>query len=94
MTQQTPLEQHVRENEAVADEAPTDSAQDPIEPPKQENAADTTEVHAGGNDTIVRVTDRPALHIDIQVHIDPTSSPEQIDQIFASMAKHLYRTGS
>ena len=33
---------------------------------------------------------RPALHIDIQVHIDPTSSPEQIDQIFASMARHLY----
>ncbi len=33
---------------------------------------------------------RPALHIDIQVHIDPTSSAEQIDQIFASMAKHLY----
>ena len=34
---------------------------------------------------------RPALHIDIQVHIDPTSSAELIDQIFASMAKHLYR---
>ena len=33
---------------------------------------------------------RPALHIDIQVHIDPTSSAEQIDQIFASMARHLY----
>ena len=33
---------------------------------------------------------RPDLHIDIQVHIDPTSSAEQIDQIFASMARHLY----
>ena len=33
---------------------------------------------------------RPSLHIDIQVHIDPTSSAEQIDQIFASMAKHFY----
>ena len=33
---------------------------------------------------------RPALHVDIQVHIDPTSSAEQIDQIFASMARHLY----
>lgn len=37
-----------------------------------------------------RPNNRPALHIDIQVHIDPTSSAEQIDQIFASMAKHLY----
>jgi hypothetical protein len=32
----------------------------------------------------------PALHIDIQVHISPEASPDQIDKIFASMAKHLY----
>jgi hypothetical protein len=29
------------------------------------------------------------LHIDVQVHISPESSPEQIDKIFESMAKHL-----
>ena len=33
----------------------------------------------------------PTVHIDIQVHIDSSASPEQIDQIFASMARHLYR---
>jgi hypothetical protein len=33
----------------------------------------------------------PTLHIDVQVHISPDSSPEQIDTIFASMAKHLYK---
>lgn len=33
----------------------------------------------------------PSLHIDIQVHISPESSAEQIDQIFASMAKHIYK---
>jgi Family of unknown function (DUF5343) len=33
---------------------------------------------------------RPSLHIDLQVHISPDSTPEQIEQIFASMAKHLY----
>jgi hypothetical protein len=32
-----------------------------------------------------------ALHIDIQIHISPEASADQIDQIFASMAKHLYR---
>lgn len=32
----------------------------------------------------------PALHIDIQIHISADAKPEQIDQIFASMAKHLY----
>lgn len=32
----------------------------------------------------------PALHIDIQIHISPEASLEQIDKIFASMSKHLY----
>jgi Family of unknown function (DUF5343) len=32
----------------------------------------------------------PNLHLDIQIHISPESSPEQIDSIFSSMAKHLY----
>lgn len=31
----------------------------------------------------------PNLHINIQIHISADSSPDQIDQIFASMAKHL-----
>jgi Family of unknown function (DUF5343) len=32
----------------------------------------------------------PALHIDIQIHISPESTPQQIEKIFESMAKHLY----
>lgn len=32
----------------------------------------------------------PSLHIDVQVHIASDASADQIDQIFASMAKHLY----
>lgn len=32
----------------------------------------------------------PSLHVDVQIHIDATASAEQIDQIFSSMAKHLY----
>ena len=32
----------------------------------------------------------PSLHIDVQVHIPSTATPEQIDAIFASMARHLY----
>lgn len=34
----------------------------------------------------------PSVHIDIQVHISPEASGDQIDQIFKSMAKHLYGT--
>lgn len=32
----------------------------------------------------------PDVHIDIQIHIPATATTEQIDQIFASMSKHLY----
>ena len=32
----------------------------------------------------------PSVHIDIQIHIDSSATPEQVDQIFASMARHLY----
>lgn len=32
----------------------------------------------------------PTLHIDLQIHISPDASNEQIDNIFASIAKHLY----
>ena len=32
----------------------------------------------------------PSLHIDVQIHIDASASTEQIDQIFSSMARHLY----
>jgi hypothetical protein len=33
----------------------------------------------------------PSMHIDVQVHISPQASLEQIEAIFSSMAKHLYR---
>jgi hypothetical protein len=32
----------------------------------------------------------PSLHIDLQIHIAADASTDQIDQIFKSMAKHLY----
>lgn len=34
----------------------------------------------------------PNIHFDIQIHIPADATAEQIDHIFASMAKHLYRT--
>lgn len=32
----------------------------------------------------------PTVHIDVQIHLPAAATAEQIDQIFASMAKHLY----
>lgn len=37
------------------------------------------------------IQSKPDIHIDLQIHISPDSSPEQIEAIFSSMAKHLYR---
>lgn len=36
----------------------------------------------------------PSLHIDLQIHISPEASAEQIDKIFESMKKHLYPPSS
>jgi uncharacterized protein DUF5343 len=37
-----------------------------------------------------RAASAPDVHIDIQIHIPATATNDQIDQIFASMATHLY----
>ncbi len=36
----------------------------------------------------------PKVHVDLHIHISGDARLEQIDQIFASMAKHLYNKGS
>lgn len=48
------------------------------------------EVQVVGNDKAQLSSSlTPSLHIDIQIHISPESSADQIDKIFESMAKHL-----
>jgi len=38
----------------------------------------------------IKVPSEPSIHIDFQIHISPETTPEQIDQVFASMRRHLY----
>ena len=69
------------------------SKQKPRDIPKVEagahqNTADKNESPAQTSANGTRT--RPNLHIDLQIHISPESSPEQIETIFACMAKHLY----
>jgi hypothetical protein len=49
--------------------------------------------HSGSTRDVVEPAGKnrglPSIHIDVQVHISPDTSPEQIDRIFSSMAKHL-----
>ena len=81
--------EYVKSIEEVIRELPEEKQQGETYTHPQEAESEAV-VSMKGNDSEALVTNRPALHIDIQVHIDPTSSAEQIDQIFASMAKHLY----
>ena len=76
-----PVDEMLVEAPGIGDIAP--------EPRNAESFIETSApVEENGNTAVAKR--RPALHIDIQVHIDPTSSADQIDQIFASMARHLY----
>ena len=33
------------------------------------------------------------ININLEIHISSDATPDQIDSIFASMAKHIYKTG-
>lgn len=54
------------------------------------NGNATTTQRAMDNSGETKLVNRPNLHIDLQIHISPDSTPEQIETIFSSMAKHLY----
>ena len=56
---------------------------------KTTNTASTDHPATEADENIESIN-RPNLHIDLQIHISPDSTPDQIDTIFASMAKHLY----
>jgi hypothetical protein len=45
----------------------------------------------GGSAAHKREGDLPSLNINIQVHLSSDLSVDQIEQVFASMAKHLYK---
>lgn len=53
--------------------------QTPTDPPAADSTATNVAQRSG-----------PGININLQIHISADSSPEQIDQIFASMAKHIY----
>ena len=35
--------------------------------------------------------DAPSLHIDIQIHVSPDTTPDQIEKIFECMSKYIYK---
>ncbi len=50
------------------------------------------EVNSGAQVTSVQPpASPPGININLEIHISADATPDQIDQIFASMAKHIYR---
>jgi hypothetical protein len=59
----------------------------------QTNTTKGTKVSANSSLAGDELIDRgPELNINLQIHISADASPDQIDQIFASMSKHLYKS--
>ena len=46
---------------------------------------------SGATDNSAKRQLAPEININLQVHISADATPDQIDQIFASMAKHIYQ---
>ena len=83
---------YVRTIEQVLEEKSEKSTRATKESPKPNNTnlPDAPVKPAEDNRKDAPRPNLPELHVDIQIHIDSTASSEQIDQIFASMARHLY----
>jgi hypothetical protein len=65
-------------------------------PDNREDSAPTPAAHipAHGAQTQHSATPQaPGIHTNLEVHISADSTPDQIDAIFASMAKHIYQRG-
>ncbi|MCR4304667.1 MAG: DUF5343 domain-containing protein [Gallionella sp.] len=61
---------------------------------KSSNPEISSHIPDKSSDKPSRVEERsgkPGIHINLQIHISADASSDQIDQIFSSMAKHIYR---
>lgn len=73
---------------ATLDDIP--EQQSPQDPGQPASGTDAQQITAAPIATPTVMNADPTVHLDIQIHIDSTASSDQIEQIFASMAKHLY----
>lgn len=75
---------------ALVDEADFSSSATPSETTIQTGPLHTPAAAHGPHTPSALDPGNPTVHIDIQIHISPESSTQQIDKIFESMANHLY----
>jgi hypothetical protein len=51
----------------------------------------TAPIERGKANSFEQPQQGPGININLEIHISADATPDQIDQIFASMAKHIYR---
>ncbi|MGH9759259.1 MAG: DUF5343 domain-containing protein [Blastocatellia bacterium] len=57
----------------------------------KDSRSPATGSRSSGPSHIERSPQPPGININLEIHISADATPDQIDQIFASMAKHIYR---
>jgi len=60
-------------------------------PPKETPARSRVDRATGSSADGSSSHNAPSLHIDIQVHISPEATPDQIDKIFDAKGKHIFK---
>lgn len=71
----------------VSPKTPADKQSKAVKKPEIISTPISKNGEKGANVTTIPT---PSMNINLQIHISSEASSEQIDQIFASMAKHLY----
>jgi len=83
----TPKKEPKRENRPS--KTPVKKTAAVVDPPQKAHSSPKADRAALQSGPSVSISAAPAVHIDIQIHVSPDTPPEQVDRIFASMAKHL-----
>lgn len=61
--------------------------------PKKDDTEGKHQSSDGGGSRGSNPPQSPDININLQIHISSDATPDQIDKIFESMAKHIYRKG-
>ena len=83
----------IKQKKAIAAKKPTSSTK--TSKPSIKDDVPKAEIEQPSNQDFpssnnINLLSRPNLHIDLQIPISPDSTSEQIETVFASMAKHFY----
>ena len=82
---------HVRSIESIVEQLPSEDSRE-IQVDEELTTTLLPSDMSPRQSTVVKgiTANEPSIHIDIQIHIDSSATAQQIDQIFASMSRHLY----